>query len=154
MVNRLGTYTYGFNGMERENEINPSVTTAQYWEYDGRLGRRWNTEPLIAKYPYLSSYACFNNNPIRFVDKNGDLFSELLGCGNWCGVTTIFGEFEVGFGIAYGFNYVTQFGKIYDKVGRTKFVMESKIYVTNQDFSQDGTDPDFIGGTHKQNHLP
>lgn len=66
------TYRYGFNGQERELAINQSITSAEYWFYDGGLGRRWNTEPLIAKFPYLSSYACFNNNPIIYEDKKGD----------------------------------------------------------------------------------
>ena len=66
------TYRYGFNGQERENTLNASVFSAEYWFYDGRLGRRWNTEPLIAKYPYLSSYVCYSNNPIYYVDVDGD----------------------------------------------------------------------------------
>lgn len=40
------------------------------WEYDSRIVRRWNTDP-IKKY-YESPYACFGNNPISFIDRNGD----------------------------------------------------------------------------------
>lgn len=58
-------------GGEKETQLNPSITSAEYWFYDGRLGRRWNTEPLIAKYPYLSSYACYSLNPILFSDPDG-----------------------------------------------------------------------------------
>ena len=63
---------YSGKRQEREQQLNQSVTSAEYWFYDGRLGRRWNVEPLIKKYPYLSSYACFNNNPIIFIDIKGD----------------------------------------------------------------------------------
>lgn len=66
-----GKYSFGFNGQEKETEINQSITSAEFWMYDGRLGRRWNREPLIAKYPNLSSYTCFQNNPILFSDPNG-----------------------------------------------------------------------------------
>jgi hypothetical protein len=63
-------YRYGFNGQERETEINPSVTSAEYWFYDGRLGRRWNLDPV--KKPWQSDYACFSNSPIWKVDPDGD----------------------------------------------------------------------------------
>lgn len=43
--------------------------TAAFWEYDARLGRRWNVDPMT--YPWQSSYAAFNNNPIIFVDPLG-----------------------------------------------------------------------------------
>jgi len=66
------SYRYGFNGQERELQLNQSVTSAEYWFYDGRLGRRWNVEPLIHNYAFISSYACFNNNPISYVDFLGN----------------------------------------------------------------------------------
>ena len=37
------SYRYGFGGQENDNEINSlsgSKTTAEFWEYDSRLGRR------------------------------------------------------------------------------------------------------------------
>ena len=65
-------YTYGFNGQEREPSINDGVFSAEYWFYDGRLGRRWNVDPVFI--PYLSPYHAFNNNPILYSDPNGDIF--------------------------------------------------------------------------------
>lgn len=44
--------------------------TAQYWEYDPRLGRRWNVDPKTKVFE--SPYACFDNNPIKYSDPNGD----------------------------------------------------------------------------------
>ena len=46
--------------------------TADYWQYDSRLGRRWNVDPKIFKHAYNSSYLCFHNNPILFIDPQGD----------------------------------------------------------------------------------
>ena len=43
--------------------------TALFWEYDTRLGRRWNRDPKPN--PSISDYVCFGNNPILLVDKNG-----------------------------------------------------------------------------------
>jgi hypothetical protein len=45
-------YRYGFGGQEKDDEINSigNIYTAQFWEYDCRLGRRWNIDPLFSKY--------------------------------------------------------------------------------------------------------
>ena len=66
----------GYSGkrQEREQQLNQSVTSAEYWFYDGRLGRRWNVDPVV-KY-WESGYACFFNNPIIYNDpigRNGEL---------------------------------------------------------------------------------
>ena len=40
-------YRFGFNGQEKVDEIAGAGnhTTAEFWEYDTRLGRRWNRDP-------------------------------------------------------------------------------------------------------------
>lgn len=65
-------YRFGFNGQEKVNEIAGigNHLTAEFWEYDTRIGRRWNTDPIVK--PWESSYAAFNNNPIWKLDPNGD----------------------------------------------------------------------------------
>jgi RHS repeat-associated protein len=67
-------YRFGFNAQERDDEIAGAgnIMTAQFWEYDTRLGRRWNLDPK----PYfgLSEYACLGDNPILFNDPFGDIF--------------------------------------------------------------------------------
>ncbi len=66
-------YRFGFNGQEMDNEISGQTgthTTAMFWEYDSRLGRRWNLDPV-----YIASqsrYSCFLNNPILYADPYGD----------------------------------------------------------------------------------
>jgi len=66
------TYYFGFNGQEKDDEVYGAgnLNTAEFWEYDTRIGRRWNTDPR----PNISvsSYATFNNNPISFSDVHGD----------------------------------------------------------------------------------
>lgn len=66
-------YRFGFNGQEKTDEINGSSNhnTALFWEYDTRLGRRWNLDPnpQIS----ISDYASFANNPILFTDLLGDI---------------------------------------------------------------------------------
>ncbi len=64
------SYRYGFNGQENSDEIAAGLTTAKYWEYDSRIGRRWNVDPVtkVEESPYL----CFGGNPILYSDKDGD----------------------------------------------------------------------------------
>ncbi|NVN95004.1 MAG: hypothetical protein HXX18_06945 [Bacteroidetes bacterium] len=68
----LNECRFGFNGQEKDQEVynNQSTTTAMFWEYDGRIGRRWNLDPI--KKSWQSDYSCFSNSPIWKMDPNGD----------------------------------------------------------------------------------
>ena len=64
-------YRYGFNGQMKSSEINSDGNnyTAQFWEYDSRIGRRWNLDP---KPIYgISEYPAFNNTPVWLSDPLG-----------------------------------------------------------------------------------
>ncbi|MBP7540599.1 MAG: hypothetical protein KA802_11755 [Saprospiraceae bacterium] len=65
-------YRYGFNGQEQDDEVygNGNLNTAMFWEYDTRLGRRWNTDPITNE--SFGPYTSFNNNPIIMVDPYGN----------------------------------------------------------------------------------
>ena len=64
------TYKYSINGQEKSDELNENLTTAKFWEYDSRIGRRWNIDP---KYNVSESpYCVFGNNPNYYLDVNGD----------------------------------------------------------------------------------
>jgi len=65
-------YRYGFNGQEKVDEISGSGNhnTALFWEYDTRLGIRWNRDPVVD--PSISPYATNEDNPIKNSDPNGD----------------------------------------------------------------------------------
>jgi len=67
-----GSYRYGFNGQEKSDEIKGGGNsyTAEFWEYDTRLGRRWNVDmkPITG----ISVYSAFANNPNYFTDFKGD----------------------------------------------------------------------------------
>jgi len=67
------SYRYAFNGQEKSTEINDASTTAEFWEYDSRIGRRWNIDPKPTI--GVSSYATFFNNPILRFDILGDTAS-------------------------------------------------------------------------------
>jgi RHS repeat-associated protein len=65
-------YRFGFNGQEKDDEVyGPgNLNTAEFWEYDTRIGRRWNADPVVKE--QLSPYNCFSGNPIVNADPNGD----------------------------------------------------------------------------------
>jgi len=65
-------YKFGFNGQEHDSEIKgwQNMTHAQFWEYDPRIGKRWNLDPRPTV--GISEYAAFNNNPIIYSDPYGD----------------------------------------------------------------------------------
>ena len=65
-------YRYSFNGQEKDDEVagEGNVNTAQYWEYDTRLGRRWNLD--VKPQAYCSNYSVFSNAPLIKVDPKGN----------------------------------------------------------------------------------
>jgi RHS repeat-associated protein len=66
-----GNYRYGFNGQEKTDEIAGAGnhTTAEFWEYDPRIGRRWNLDPKPSV--GFSPYSVLAANPVSYVDPNG-----------------------------------------------------------------------------------
>ncbi len=64
-------YRFGFGGQEKDNEIAGSGNsyTADFWEYDSRIGKRWNNDPIT--YVGKSPYCTFDNNPIYYNDPSG-----------------------------------------------------------------------------------
>jgi len=66
-------YRFGFNSQEKDDEIygTGNSYTAEFWQYDTRLGRRWNVDPVDK--PWMSSYHSLSNRPITSIDPNGAL---------------------------------------------------------------------------------
>jgi RHS repeat-associated protein len=64
-----GGYRYGFNGQERSDEVKGlgNSYTAGFWEFDPRIGRRWNLDPVYKNSPY----EVFAGNPILYSDPLG-----------------------------------------------------------------------------------
>ncbi|MCX6317427.1 MAG: hypothetical protein NTW29_09070 [Bacteroidetes bacterium] len=63
------TYRYSINGQEKSPEIGANTTTAEFWQYDARIVRRWNVDPLIKDKE--SPYLVFSGNPLWFRDIKG-----------------------------------------------------------------------------------
>ena len=72
-------YRYGMNGQEKDDEVSGAGNsyTAQFWQYDPRIGRRWNVDPVT--YPWQSSYSCFNSKDEgKFLSKYSNICTESL----------------------------------------------------------------------------
>ena len=70
---KFSSYRYGFGGQEKDDEVNEitgSSYTAEFWQYDSRLGRRWNMDPVNLHFE--SRYSTFGNNPVINIDPKGD----------------------------------------------------------------------------------
>ena len=65
------TYRFGFGSQEKNDEIegNGNSYNAEYWQYDTRLGKRWDIDPITKSWE--SPYSTFSNSPIWFNDPLG-----------------------------------------------------------------------------------
>jgi hypothetical protein len=70
------SYRYGFNGQEKSDDVTIGNTTAMYWEYDSRIGRRWNVDPVenVGESPYL----CFSGSPLYKIDPLGNTPTDIV----------------------------------------------------------------------------
>jgi RHS repeat-associated protein len=68
------SYRYGMNAKEKDDEIVGSGNSYDYGarQYDPRLGRWWSVDPKAVKYTGWSPYNYVLNNPIHYVDKDGE----------------------------------------------------------------------------------
>jgi len=69
-----GTYWYGFNGKEKENEIAGQGNDYDFGAriYDSRMGRFLSLDVLFKEIPFQSPYVFAGNDPVRCIDKNGN----------------------------------------------------------------------------------
>jgi len=67
-------YRYGFNGMEKDDELKSTSGSSYDFGarlYDPRLGKWLKTDPLAAEYPYSSPYVFAGNSPLVVKDPDG-----------------------------------------------------------------------------------
>ncbi len=67
-------YSYGFNSMERDDEVKGQGNsyTTEFRQYDPRIARWTSLDPHMAKYPDMSPFVAFNNNPVYYIDPTGE----------------------------------------------------------------------------------
>lgn len=76
--NCVGNYRYGFNGMEKDDEVKGNGNSYDFGAriLDVRLGRWLTVDSYLSKYPSISPYSAFENNPLRFIDPTGDTITD------------------------------------------------------------------------------
>jgi RHS repeat-associated protein len=69
----LGSYRYGFNGKENDNEVKGEGNQQDYGMRisDPRIGKFLTIDPLSSKYPELTPYQFASDNPIYGIDLDG-----------------------------------------------------------------------------------
>jgi RHS repeat-associated protein len=69
----LGSYRYGFNGKENDNEVKGEGNQQDYGMriYDPRVGKFLSVDPLKKQYPELTPYQFASNRPIDGIDLDG-----------------------------------------------------------------------------------
>ena len=65
-------YSYGFNGMEKDDEHTQEKYDFGARMYNSKLGKMFSTDPKEASYPWQSTYAYYANSPISTIDFNGE----------------------------------------------------------------------------------
>ena len=67
-------YRYGYNGKEKDDEIKGEANSLDYGAriYDPRVGRWMSTDPQSHETPDWSPYRAFFDDPINFIDSDGE----------------------------------------------------------------------------------
>ena len=66
------SYRYGFNGKEKDDENFEGSYDFGARIYNSQIGRFLSTDPKEKEYPFMSPYVYAVNNPIRWMDVNGE----------------------------------------------------------------------------------
>ena len=71
------SYRFGFNGKEKDDNI--TGVTGSHLDfgariYDSRIGRWLTVDPMRAIFPEMTPYNFGANNPILFIDNDGEIF--------------------------------------------------------------------------------
>ncbi len=72
-IGALGHHPYGFGGKEESNDpFDWKTLDFGARNYDPAIGRWFNVDPLAEKNNFESPYAYVHNNPLNFIDPNGE----------------------------------------------------------------------------------
>ena len=65
-----GNYRFGFNGMEKDTDINDGSYTTAFRQLDVRIGRWLSVDPVV--HPWQSPYSSMDNNSVLTIDPTGE----------------------------------------------------------------------------------
>jgi RHS repeat-associated protein len=112
-INVCSTYLYGFNGKENDDEVKGKGNNIDFGSRidDPRLGRFLSLDPRAKDFHGLSPYAFSANNPIKFIDIDGEgvgdppsaLFGTIAFSLGGSKNTSLYSKFTFGIGGQVGF---------------------------------------------------
>ena len=72
-------YRYGFNGKEKDDELKGEGNSYDFGArmFDPRVGRWFATDPMEDRIPSVSTYAYVANNPLYYVDPDGEFMLDV-----------------------------------------------------------------------------
>jgi RHS repeat-associated protein len=112
------SHCFSFNGKEKDDEVKGDGNSLDFGAriYDSRLGRWLTIDYLFAKYPSFSPYNFVLNNPILFIDPDGNDvdISNLKVPSHKAALSNFVATVE-------GYKYVSQFARKGDKIGGKVF---------------------------------
>ncbi|MFA7325897.1 MAG: hypothetical protein WC121_04475 [Candidatus Kapaibacterium sp.] len=132
----IGNYTYGYNGMEKDDELKGSgkLYSTLFREGDTENGRWWSRDPKEMSMPYQSPYVLMDANPINMMDLKGDFPFNFSSCCE--GTLENLSKF-----IKNKTKKIVSDLKI---IGARAFIGITKIYATNQLDKAVNGDNDFV----------
>ncbi|PCI97009.1 MAG: hypothetical protein COB15_08570 [Flavobacteriales bacterium] len=124
------SYRFGFNGMEKDDEMhNTSGSSYDFGEriYDARLGKFTSMDPKDRYLPSLSPYSYAANNPIYFMDEEGEFpVAWLVKYGANVGI-----DIASQMVMAYAFGDANTVGEMWDDVSLTSALWDSGLDMLN-----------------------
>ncbi|MCB9222096.1 MAG: hypothetical protein H6615_09770 [Ignavibacteria bacterium] len=116
----IGNYTYGYNGMEKDDELKGSgkTYTTKFRQASTVEGNWWSRDPLEMSMPYQSPYILMDANPIRYTDPLGD---AILYFNGWRAGSLVFNDTKY-----YTYDKHDYWGEIDDKF--QKRLNDKKVY--------------------------
>ena len=125
--NRHGSsnsYKFGFNGKEMDNELKGEGNSYDFGDrmLDPRIGRWFAPDKMEGKYPSMSTYNAFADNPMFFIDPDGNDIES------WKWFRSIFGfSFGPFYSLSDHYNSDVKFDQTYQKTYKSSNIFRKII---------------------------
>jgi len=135
-------YRFGFNGKEKDEEFTNSASHYDFGAriYDSRLGRFLSIDPKYRLYTFMSSYCYAANNPIIFIDDNGEgpivqllriLMTPIMAVSSWtdlCIMVNQTASASAGLGVFFGAGAAISRGVAIDPKGNIGMILSAGAF--------------------------
>lgn len=147
-------HRFGFNGMEKDDEVNNASGTSYttfYRHYDSRLGRWKSMDPLAQSFPWQSPYAGLDNSPMIYNDPKGDSVRAIFDKSGNTMYMWDFDHYQEGLPTAYLGPEMYDPNGVYDDDGN---LVMNQVLVIKDVFTGGESDPSGITYGNNELQLP